>query len=93
MDLESLIEAAARRGAEEALAAHRPRRAWSYDEAALQLGCSHRSISKLVSAGHLELVPHTRSITEGSLRRLVGLDELPVSGPRLVADDDLEAVG
>lgn len=58
-DLTRLIEEAAERGAERALAAQRERRvAYTVAEAAAALGCSPDTIRRLIGQGHLSLVPH-----------------------------------
>jgi len=85
MSMDELVQEAARRGAAEALAAHQPRYAYSVDEVAEMLGCSARSVRRMVADGKLETVPYTNgTITLGSIRRLVGVPDLPLTGLALV---------
>lgn len=89
-DIEEMIEQAARRGAEAALAAHRPRYGLTYTEVGEMLGCSERQVRRMVAEGHLELVPLTKArVALGSVLRLVGLDEQPV--PVLASVVDLRS--
>lgn len=83
--IDDLVEAAARRGAAEALAAHQPRYAYSVAEVAEMLGCSERSVRRMVGDALLDTVPYTAGmITLGSIRRLVGMPQLPLTGLSLV---------
>jgi hypothetical protein len=89
VSIEDAIAEQVKAAVREALVDQLPRYGFSYDEAGEVLGCSGRSVRRMVDDGLLDLVPYANArVTIGSIRRLVGLTESP-AGLHLV--DELDA--